>query len=77
MPRLKERVILFGDRDLELDPVELAHITKLHNDGKSYWELSKKFKRPEIEIILALLHQADTGKIGLEPFAYMPRRVVK
>lgn len=71
MPRLKNRIILFEDRNLDMDPVELAHITKLHNDGKNYKELAEDFKRPEIEIILALLHQVDTEKVDVEPLAFI------
>lgn len=75
MSSFKDNVILFGDRNLEVGKVELAHITKLHNEGKTTKELSKLFNRPEIEIILSLLHQVDMKKIDVRPFAYRKNQV--
>jgi hypothetical protein len=50
----------------------LNEITVLYNSGTELEELAEKFNRHEMEILYALLHQADEGKIT-RPFAYRKR----
>jgi len=47
----------------------LNELTVLYNNGYELETLAERFKRPQMEILIALLHQADNGKIT-RPFAY-------
>lgn len=68
---MSEKVIILDDVNFMFDKVELAHITKPHNEGMHYKEIAKKFKREPLEVVLALLHQASEEKVSLRTFGYI------
>ncbi|HEY4601234.1 MAG TPA: hypothetical protein VIG73_08195 [Cerasibacillus sp.] len=68
---MNEQVIILDNANFMFGKVELAHITKFHNEGMHYKEIAKKFKREPLEIVLALLHQASEGKVSLRTFGYI------
>jgi predicted RND superfamily exporter protein len=47
----------------------LEEITELYEEGYEVEDIAETFNRPVMEIIMALLHQADEEKIK-RPFAY-------
>lgn len=65
----REYVIILDNANFSFGKVELAHITKMHNDGVDYKEIARLFKRDPLEIVLALLHQASEKAMDIRPFA--------
>lgn len=66
----EENIILLNNLEFGMSRSQLNKITKLHNDGIRFEEISKQVKRDPYEVILALLHQARTNNVRLRPFAY-------
>lgn len=67
--RKRDYTYIFEDLELAFKKSQLAEITRLWNQGLSIEKISKVQKRHEIEVLLALIYQADKNKIK-RPFAY-------
>lgn len=63
----EDTVILLEDLEFAMSRKQLKEITKLNNEGMGIYEISKKVERHPYEVIIALLHQAKTGRIPLGP----------
>lgn len=66
----EENIILLDSLEYGMSKKQLDRITKLHNSGMKFEEISKKVERDPYEVVLALLHQARTNNVRLRPFAY-------
>jgi len=64
-----ETVILLEDLEFAMTRSQLNKITRLHNAGMDFLEISKEVGRNPYEVILAILHQTKAGK-GIRPLAY-------
>lgn len=64
-----ETVILLEDLEFGMTRGQLNKITRLHNAGMDFKEISQEVKRNPYEVILAILHQTRQGK-GIRPLAY-------
>lgn len=64
-----DHVILLEDLEFSMPVKQLERITRLHNEGVDFQEISQRVKRNPYEVVLALLHQTKRGK-GIKPFAY-------
>jgi len=67
--RKRDYTYIFEDLELAFKKSQLAEIARLWNQGLSIEKISKVQKRHEIEVLLALIYQADKNKIK-RPFAY-------
>lgn len=67
--RKRNYTYIFEDLELAFEKSQLAEITRLWNEGLSIEKISKVQKRHELEILLALIYQADRNKV-IRPFAY-------
>lgn len=56
-------VIMLEDFNFIMPLKQLNLITELHNNGMKVGEISEQVKRNEYEVLLALIHQTDKGKI--------------
>lgn len=68
--RRRDYVILLETLEFAMPESQLDKITKLHNQGMDYRDISKITKRNKYEVIIALLHQVKSG-IAMKPFAFM------
>lgn len=59
--RARDNVIMLEGLEFNISKKQLREITELHNEGKTYNEISKTVKRDPYEVILALLHQTRRG----------------
>jgi len=67
--RARENIYLFEKYELTFKKDQLSKITDNWNDGLSIDDLVKIHERHPIEILLALIYQANKNKIK-RPFAY-------
>lgn len=58
----KDHVILLDELEFGMSKGQLETITKMHNEGMDFQDISKEVKRNPYEVIVALLHQAKIGK---------------
>ncbi|WP_272032941.1 hypothetical protein [Oceanobacillus kimchii] len=61
----KDTIIMLENKEFGITPKMLKKITKLNNEGYCYKKISDMVERDPIEVIIALLHQADTKRITL------------
>ncbi|BAM46327.1 hypothetical protein [Amphibacillus xylanus] len=67
--RKRDYTYIFEDLKLAFEKSQLAEITRLWNEGFNIEKISRVQKRHELEILLALIYQADRNKVT-RPFAY-------
>lgn len=60
-------VILLDRYNFQFEKVELSRIARMHNANMHYKDIAKQLKRPGAEIILALLHIADSREVDIVP----------
>lgn len=65
--RARDNVIALDGLEFAFSREQLQDITKLHNDGFNYKQISKMVNRNEYEVIIALLHQVRQG-VEMRPF---------
>ncbi|GAA0491085.1 hypothetical protein GCM10008986_16430 [Salinibacillus aidingensis] len=55
--------IAHDERNLDWWPDELERFRNLWNEGKSIFEMARLLKRPQVEIAIIILDQAEEGFI--------------
>src|SRR5699024_9180305 len=63
-----DNVILLSELKSGMPKSQLNRSTELHRQGMRYEDIAKKVKRNKYEVLIALIHQAKSGKRS-RPFA--------
>lgn len=67
--RARDYTFIFENYELAFKKDQLSQLTRDWNDGMEIEQISQKYKRHEIEVLLALIFQATRNYIK-RPFAY-------
>lgn len=62
-----KKIIILDGLDFMWSKKEIDRVVEMHNEGHHINDISKDVKRNPAEVLMALIHVAVKGKVGIRP----------